>query len=64
MELWMAAVLFLFFAGGVVLLFRLNPRNWKKGLLIAGACVLGGAALACIFYIVMTFLVLNAVNTK
>ena len=63
MELWMAAVLFLIFLVGVFLLLRIYTRNKKRGLMIAAAYLLGATALACLFYIAMTFLGINAVNT-
>ena len=59
MELWMVALLLLLLAVGIFLLLRIYSRNIKKGLLIAAMYFLGAAVLACIFYVAMTFLLVE-----
>ncbi len=62
MPLWLAALLFIIFAGGFTALLFLSRRKKNKAWLIAGTYVFGTALLAFIVYLACAFVLLEAIK--
>lgn len=61
MELWLAVLLLIVFAGVFSVLLFYSSRK-KKTHFIVGFCILGAGLLALIIYIALTFLFLGGVS--
>ena len=61
MELWLAVLLLILFAGGFSALLFYSSHK-KKTRFIVGLCILGAVLLALTIYIALTFLFLNGIS--
>ncbi|MDR1620497.1 MAG: hypothetical protein LBS18_07545 [Clostridiales bacterium] len=61
MPLWLAALLFIVFAGALAIFLFLSARKKNKARLIAGACVIGAVLLALAGYIALTFVLVEGI---
>jgi uncharacterized RDD family membrane protein YckC len=61
MQLWLAALLVIVFAGALGILLFLLARKKNKAWLIAGACVIGAVLLALVGYIALTFVLAGGI---
>lgn len=62
MELWVAVLLLIVFAG-VFSAFRFYSSRKKKTRFIVGYCILGAILFALIIYVVLTFLLLEGISS-
>jgi hypothetical protein len=61
MPVWLAALLFIIFAGAFSVLLDLAFKKSKRGLLIAGACIAGALLLSLAGYILLTVLFVGSI---
>ncbi|HWQ75807.1 MAG TPA: hypothetical protein VN441_10860 [Syntrophomonas sp.] len=62
MELWLAVLLFIVFAGFFSVLLFFSSRKQKTRFII-GSCILGAVLLALVLYIALTFLFLEGISS-